>query len=111
MSPSKPQDVTINAGETVNAEATVIGKELVRLYHYDEWAMNKLIEAAEKLDSARLEKDLAEGLHVAKNRTYELYLAVKTRAEPIQVPHLVLDTDETPVEECVRLCSAFVGAI
>ena len=58
MSPSKPQDVTINAGETVNAEATVIGKELTRLYHYDEWATNKLIDAAEKLDSARLKKDL-----------------------------------------------------
>jgi uncharacterized damage-inducible protein DinB len=36
----------------------VIGKELSRLYHYDEWATNKLIDAAEKLDSAKLKKDL-----------------------------------------------------
>ena len=34
------------------------GKELSRLYQYDEWASNKLIEAAEKLDQAKLSKDL-----------------------------------------------------
>ena len=36
----------------------MIGKELSRLYHYDEWATNKLIDAAEKLDSAELQKNL-----------------------------------------------------
>jgi uncharacterized damage-inducible protein DinB len=36
----------------------VIGKELTRLYHYDEWATNKLIDAAEKVDTAGLQKDL-----------------------------------------------------
>ena len=36
----------------------MIGKELSRLYHYDEWATNKLIDAAEKVDQAKLQKDL-----------------------------------------------------
>jgi uncharacterized damage-inducible protein DinB len=36
----------------------VIGKELARLYHYDEWATDKLLDAAEKLDTAKLQKNL-----------------------------------------------------
>ena len=36
----------------------MIGKELSRLYLYDEWATNKLIEAAEKVGQASLQKDL-----------------------------------------------------
>ena len=50
----------------------------------------------------RLEDDLATGTHPAKNRNFALYLAVKARAEPITVPHLVLDTGTTSLEECVR---------
>jgi uncharacterized damage-inducible protein DinB len=34
------------------------GKEFSRLYVYDEWASNKLIDAAEKLDDTNLKKDL-----------------------------------------------------
>ena len=36
----------------------MIGKEFSRLYLYDEWATNKLIDAAEKVDPAKLQKDL-----------------------------------------------------
>jgi len=36
----------------------MIGKEFSRLYVYDEWASNRLIDAAEKLDDAKLKKDL-----------------------------------------------------
>ena len=36
----------------------MIGKEFSRLYVYDEWASNKLIDAAEKLDDTKLKKDL-----------------------------------------------------
>jgi uncharacterized damage-inducible protein DinB len=36
----------------------MIGKEFSRLYVYDEWASNKLIDAAEKVDDAKLKKDL-----------------------------------------------------
>ena len=34
------------------------GKELSRLYHYDEWATSKLLEATEKVAPADLTKDL-----------------------------------------------------
>jgi predicted kinase len=50
----------------------------------------------------RLEHDLASGQHPAKNRTFALYRAVQEKAEPITVPHLVLDTGTTPLGECVR---------
>jgi len=36
----------------------VIGNELSRLYHYDEWATNKLIDAAEKVGPEKLSRDL-----------------------------------------------------
>lgn len=59
----------------------------------------------------RLEKDLAEGSHPAGNRTFALYLSLKAAAEPITLPHLVLDTGRTPPEECVRRCLAYLGRV
>lgn len=56
----------------------------------------------------RLEHDLASGTHPAKNRDIALYLKVKAQAEPIQVPHLVLDTDSTPLDECVQCCLRYL---
>jgi hypothetical protein len=56
----------------------------------------------------RLEDDLAKGIHPAKNRTYALYLAVKARAEPIQLPHLVLDTGQMTVEACLQRCLLYL---
>ncbi len=56
----------------------------------------------------RLEQDLAEGTHPAKNRSYALYLTVKEKAEAIQVPHLVLDTGEIMVEECAQRCLEYL---
>jgi adenylylsulfate kinase len=50
----------------------------------------------------RLERDRAAGTHPAGNRTFDLYLASKARADPITVPKLVLDTGTTPLDECVR---------
>jgi predicted kinase len=70
----------------------------------------RLIECvcADEVARARLEGDLARGAHPARNRTYALYLEVKARAEPIPLPHLVLDTGEVPLEECVGRCLAHV---
>ncbi len=56
----------------------------------------------------RLEADLADGSHPARNRTFELYLALKATAEPIAVPHLTLDTGRRPPEECVARCLEFL---
>jgi adenylylsulfate kinase len=63
---------------------------------------------ADEVARARLEADLARGKHPAGNRTYALYLAVKARAEPIPLPHLVLDTGTTPLEECVERCLGYL---
>ena len=57
----------------------------------------------------RLERDLARGGHPAGNRTFALYLSLKAAAEPITVPHLVLDTGKLPVAECVRRCLEYLG--
>ena len=57
----------------------------------------------------RLERDLADGRHPAANRTFALYLSLKAAAEPITVPHLVLDTGRMPLDECVRRCIDYLG--
>jgi len=57
----------------------------------------------------RLERDRAMGQHPAGNRTYDLYLEVKARAEPITVPHLVIDTGQLSLEACVALCLDYLG--
>jgi adenylylsulfate kinase len=56
----------------------------------------------------RLENALTLGEHPAKNRTFDLFLSVKAKAEPIAVPHLVLDTGAITVDECVRRCLAYL---
>jgi len=50
----------------------------------------------------RLERDLVQGSHPAGNRTFALYLSRKAAAEPILIPHLVLDTGRLSLDECVR---------
>ena len=57
----------------------------------------------------RLERDLARGGHPAGNCTFALYLSLKAAAEPITVPHLVLDTGKLPMDECVRRCLEYLG--
>lgn len=59
---------------------------------------------AEDVARRRLEQDLASGTHPARNRTFALYLAVKGKAEPIRIPHLVLDTGVISLDECVQRC-------
>jgi predicted kinase len=55
----------------------------------------------------RLERDVVEGRHPARNRTYEMYLSVKARAEPIEGPKLVVDTDGD-LGQCVQRCLAYI---
>lgn len=50
---------------------------------------------------------LGAGGHPARNRTYELYLSLKARFEPIVYPKLVVDTDEN-VEACVSRCLSYL---
>jgi predicted kinase len=69
----------------------------------------RLIECtcADEVAHRRLESDRARGEHPAGNRGYALYQALKAAAEPIAVPHLVLDTGQLPFDECIRRCLAY----
>ena len=65
---------------------------------------------ADDVAKERLQSDRAAGTHPARNRTYELYLSGKARAEPLELPHLTLDTGVLPLEECVRLAREYLGS-
>ncbi len=56
----------------------------------------------------RIESQVSSGEHVAGNRTFDLYLDVKARFEPIAFPKTVIDTD-LPLEQCVTLALAAIG--
>lgn len=53
----------------------------------------------------RLEKD--QGVHLAKDRNFQMYLKSKSAAEAINEPKLVLDTDERSVEDCLQQALRF----
>jgi predicted kinase len=57
----------------------------------------------------RLERDAAEGAHLAGNRDFSLYLAVKARFEPIREPRLLVDTDND-LDTCVARSLVYLGA-
>ena len=69
----------------------------------------KLIEAVcpDDVVRARLEQDIDQGTHPARNRTYAMYLQVKAQAEPITLPRLVIDTTR-PLEELVTACLEYI---
>ncbi len=56
----------------------------------------------------RLARDMAEGRHPARNRTYEMYRSVKARAEPIEEPKLVIDTEDD-LDRCVQHCLDYLS--
>jgi hypothetical protein len=49
----------------------------------------------------RLEADFESGTHLAGNRTYQMYLEVKSRFETIAHPKTIVDTDQ-PLEACIQ---------
>ncbi|MGC2197850.1 MAG: AAA family ATPase [Terriglobales bacterium] len=49
----------------------------------------------------RIESQALAGEHPAGNRSFDLYVDVKARFEPITLPKTVIDTD-LPLEECVK---------
>jgi predicted kinase len=51
----------------------------------------------------RLERAARRGAHPAANRDYALYRQMKAGAEPLQVPHLVVDTG-ADLSVCLRQC-------
>lgn len=65
---------------------------------------------ADEVIRERLERDRVSGNHPAGNRTFAMYLQVKSRAEAIGVPRLVLDTGTMPLEACVATALAYLAA-
>jgi predicted kinase len=84
---------------------------------HDLFALARLLEevpriiecvCSEDVARQRLERDLASGTHPARNRTFDLYLTVKESAVPITVSHLVLDTGQMTLEQCVECSLAYL---
>lgn len=50
---------------------------------------------------------LSSANHPARNRNYDLYLALKSRFDPIVHAHLKLDTDQ-PLESILPLCLSYL---
>ena len=55
----------------------------------------------------RLESQARTGEHPADNRSFALYLEIKTRFEPIILPKTVIDTDQPP-DVCIERALAAV---
>jgi predicted kinase len=64
---------------------------------------------ADEVARERLARDLARGGHPARNRTFELYQSLKAAAEPIAIPHFVLDTGARSLDKCVRRCLEYLS--
>jgi adenylylsulfate kinase len=55
----------------------------------------------------RLEADVASRKHLARNRTFTMYQNMKTTADLITVPRLVVDTDQ-PLDESLSACLDYI---
>ncbi len=58
---------------------------------------------SEEVARARLEQDVSSGRHPASDRDFSLYLRVQAQSDPLEVPHLPVDTGQ-PLEQCVAKC-------
>jgi hypothetical protein len=58
---------------------------------------------SEEVARQRLERAAHRGAHPAANRDYALYRQMKVGAEPLQVPHLVVDTG-MDLSVCLQQC-------
>jgi predicted kinase len=63
---------------------------------------------ADEVAGERLEKNHVLGAHLAGNRSFALYQALKATAEPLRVPRLILDTGKVHLTECVDRCLAYL---
>ena len=63
---------------------------------------------SEETARRRLEHDQSLGQHPAANRSFDLYLRLRTAFYPIPDPKLVVDTDR-PIDTCVVLAAKFIS--
>jgi len=65
---------------------------------------------SDEIARQRLEQDVTQGAHLAQNRNFALYLAIKARFEPIERPKLVIDTDGE-LRTCVEASLAYLRSL
>jgi predicted kinase len=70
------------------------------------WA---ILECTCSEESVRKRLDSADPSHPAHNRTFALYLGMKSRFEPIIYPKITLNTDE-PLDRCLSQALAAITA-
>jgi predicted kinase len=70
----------------------------------------KVIECTCSEESFRLRhaQDSASKQHLAANRSYEMFLAMRAKADPLVVPRLVVDTDQS-LADCVSRSLEYVN--
>jgi adenylylsulfate kinase len=70
----------------------------------------RIIECVCSDDTAqrRLAADAVQGKHLAGNRDFALYLAIKARFQPIREPKLLVNTDHD-LAACVAQCLAYLS--
>lgn len=56
---------------------------------------------------ARIGSDRTANNHLAANRDFDLYLRTRAAADPLDLPHLTLDTEQ-PVSACIQQCRAYL---
>ena len=101
------------------AQALLDGRTFTRRAHVAEllaFAEEHTIEVAlvecqcrDVTARARIERDRESGAHVAANRDLDLYERLRAAREAIEVPHLVLDTDERTPAELARVVIEALG--
>jgi len=91
----EPPTYTLFDGRTFSRASQI---EQVRHAARGNWAILHLV-CPDEIVRRRLATS-ASG-HPATDRDFALYLSLKTIFEPIQQPHLVIDTSR-PVEDCVN---------
>jgi adenylylsulfate kinase len=71
----------------------------------------RLIECicAPEIAEERLRRAAAAKTHIAGNRDPALYQTMRAQAEPIRLPHLVVDTGD-PLEACLTRCRSYLAA-
>lgn len=62
----------------------------------------------EEVARQRLDRDLAAAAHPAGNRTMNLYRELKSKAQPLRMPHAVIDTGSQTLDACVAQCLSYL---
>lgn len=69
-----------------------------------------LIECICSSESARQRLENDQGVHLAKDRNYAMYMRSKAAAEPITEPRLILDTDQLSIDKCTQKALDYIAA-